>query len=215
MDSILEKITLYDVLGYMLPGSLVMLAVSGKFLISAYTYAGGIDFYQDHEKLFVYGFILLSYICGILVSEMSRMIMGWGRKKKGQEENPTTGNFPIPDKRIKKALKIAGIIDYQDGEISIVQYLKQMYSDIQSDKEYRRIHNYASAEVMYKNLALAIPISAILLCTYYPDCIWGKVIVLVSGFIGMWISGMRCKRFCRKKQEYTVCWYVEKYLGRK
>lgn len=144
--------------------------------------------------------------------------MDWSRKKdknrnKGQEEDSANGKFPIPDSRIQEALKNAGITDPEEKETNIDQYMKQMYSDIQSDKEYRRIHNYASAEVMYKNLALAIPISAVLLCTYYPDCMWGKGIVLVSGIIGMYISWMRCKRFCGKKQEYTVCWYAEKYLG--
>lgn len=77
--------------------------------------------------------------------------MEWSRKKdknrnKGQEEDSANGKFPIPDSRIQEALKNAGITDPEEKETNIDQYMKQMYSDVQSDKEYRRIHNYASAE---------------------------------------------------------------------
>ncbi len=204
MGPIFEKITLYDVLGYFVPGSLVMLTVCGMFLPSADQ--DGAALYQDYESLFIYGFILTSYICGILLSEISRIIMDRSR----ENEKP-----PIPDESIKLALRNAGVIAAQDEDIKITDYFKQMYGDIQSDPEYRRIHNYASAEVLYKNLAPAVLISAVILCISFPEGLWGKGIVLISGAAGMRIAWHRGKRFRCKKQDYTVCWYVEKYLGKK
>lgn len=208
MDSIFEKITLYDVLGYFVPGSLVMLAVCGIFLSSA---DNGVPvLYRNYQSLFVYGFILVSYIIGILLSEISRRIMEHGRGN---------GDLPIADKVIEQALIKAGVIASQDDRseadrnegFHAAKYLKLMYNDIQSDSNYKRLHNYASAEVLYKNLALAIPVGAIALCIYFPKCLLGKAAILALGILGMKIAWDRCKRFYQKKQDYAVCCYVEKY----
>lgn len=203
MDSILERITLYDILGYFVPGSLVMLAVCGMFLSSSDQ--RGAALYQNYEKLFVYGFILTSYICGILLSETGRKILDrWA----GDTE------FSVPDESIKRALEKSGAVTFRNEEkINTTDYFRQMYNDIQSDSAYKRLHNYASAEVLYKNLSLAMLISAGILCCYFPKCFWGKGVVLAAGIAGMKIAWGRARRFSRKKRDYTVCCYVGKYLG--
>lgn len=201
MDAIVEKITLYDVLGYFAPGSLVMIAVCGMFLDKSSQEDAAL--YQNYENLFVYGFILMSYLCGILLSEVGRRIMKL-------QANDT--EFSVADVKIKQALVKSGIVDSPDATITITDYLKQIYNDIQSDSTYKRLHNYASAEVLYKNLALAMLISAVILCIYFPESLWGKGIVLVAGIVGMKIAWGRAKRFAQKKLEYAVCSYVGKYL---
>lgn len=203
MDSILEKITLYDVLGYFVPGSLVMLPVCGLVLSSE---EGAAVLYEKYQSLFVYGFIVVSYICGILLSEIGRKIA---------DRVKSEWQFPLPEDKIIQALSKAGVIDVQgdqSGKVNVSEYMKQMYNDIQSDSEYKRLHNYASAEVLYKNLVTAIPVSAAVLCIYFPQCLLGKGVVLGLGLFGMWIAWSRCRRFYEKKQAYTVCCYVEKYL---
>lgn len=203
MDSILEKITLYDVLGYFVPGSLVMLSVSGLILSSV---EGAQALYTAYQSLFVYGFIVVSYICGILLSEIGRKITNHVK---------SDWQFPLPEDKIIQALSKAGVIDVQEersGGVNVSEYMKQMYNDIQSDSEYKRLHNYASAEVLYKNLVTAIPVSAAVLCLYFPQCLLGKGVVLGLGLFAMWIAWSRSRRFYEKKQAYTVCCYVEKYL---
>lgn len=211
MDSIFEKVTLYDILGYMLPGSLIMLTIVCVMVINQGTSINQLgDLMSLYDKLsgiFWYGFLLLSYLCGILLSEISRMLKPaitfvWSkvkeatkRKKQNASEKPAEDrnemdrkNYPVSAEAITAALKNAKVIADGNGEEDIEKHISYMYGVIQSDKNYKRIHNYASAEVMYKNMAFAV-------------------------FISAGIFWHRHKRFCKKKQDYAISWFVEKYSG--
>lgn len=234
MDSILEKVTLYDVLGYLVPGSLVVLAACGKFLIID---GDGIaKIYENYAGFIIYSFVIVSFVCGILLSEVCKCFLDickkiresdkkfikWFKatfkiKKDSVAERTKTEEivFPVPDEIIIEALENAGLIAHHDGEININRYLMQMYSDIQSDKNYKRIHNYASAEAMYKNLALAVLISGIIVGTYWGNDICHIAAGAVAGGAGAIIFFHRYIRFGHKKCGYTVCWYVEKYIEKK
>lgn len=206
MDSIIEKVTLYDVLGYMLPGSLVMLAVGGKLYQG--TEVWFVESYQDLNGFVWYGFILLSYLCGILLSELSRMckrIMAWVGGK-GKIERPVSNEIIIA------ALKKAEVINSGDTQIDVERYMSYMYSVVQTDQNYKRIHNYASAESMYKNLAFAVFLSAVIVSTYSGGYAWGNVVCPLAGGICAVVFWHRHQRFLVKKENYAVSWFVEKYL---
>lgn len=206
MDSVFEKITLYDILGYIVPGSLIVMSVCGKFLLGSYDDA--VSLYENFKGVLTYGFILFSFICGVLVSELSRRWINWKEKKKKEKEK--ADKFSVPEDVIKRALKNANIIE--DDIEDVDQYIEYMYGDIQSDKEYKRVHNYASAEVMYKNLAFSTPISMIIVSSYFCGQICIMVPIIIAGMLCAYIFWMRRERFCEKKRRYAVGWYVKKHV---
>lgn len=207
MDSIFEKITLYDILGYFMPGSLVVVAVCGKFIQNYHTQTASL--YNEFSSLFTYGFILLSLICGLLISEVSRNVLMWIGKKQSEKGGYPQIELPVPEQTIKRALVKANIVKESES-IDVRAYDGQIYGDIQSDKEYKRVHNYASAEVMCKNLAFAVPISTLIVSSYFYNSL-----IVASGILCCVFFLVRCERFCKKKQKYAIIWYVEKYLGEK
>lgn len=209
MDSVFEKITLYDILGYVMPGSVIAVSVCGKVLMNYQEKA--VDLYENFNGLFTYGFILFSFVCGVLMSELSRRFLQWREKK--IEDDKKKIEFPVPEETVKSALIKANVIE--EPTVDVKQYLEYMYGDIQSDKAYKRVHNYASAEVMYKNLAPSTLVSTIIVssCFMRDFCIMGLIVVF--GIICAWCFWKRRERFCEKKQKYVIGWYVEKYIGRK
>lgn len=201
MGSVVEKITLYDILGYVMPGSLIVLTIGGRFIVS-----GGkevISLYESFSGFITYGFILLSFICGILVSELGRIVI------QGKAEK----NFSVPDAVVRKALANAKVIKSENETVKIEDYIRYMYSDIQSDSNYKRIHNYASAEVMCKNLTVAVLFSAIAASTYDGLLFCERGLIILFGMALAFLLWHRYRRFDQKKQNYAVSWYVEKYIS--
>lgn len=43
----------------------------------------------------------------------------------------------------------------------LLNYLPMIYGTVQSDEKYKRLHNYASSETMYKNLTAAVLLGGI------------------------------------------------------
>ena len=77
--------------------------------------------------------------------------------------------------------------------------------EIQADSQYSRLHNYASAELLYKNmvvvsvLAMGIGVGQ----QNMTEIIIGAVSVVL--FARRWI------RFAERSRGYTICWFVQKY----
>lgn len=118
---------------------------------------------------------------------------------------------------IRKALQKSGLItkDISQNQISD-EYIQLMYSDIQTDTNYKRIHNYASAEVMYKNMTFALffgSASAFLISIYFKSFAEDWVVSVVGVFLAI-VFIRRRKRFDEKKKQYTVEWFVKKYNGK-
>lgn len=75
------------------------------------------------------------------------------------------------------------------------------------DTNYNRIHNYASAETMYKNLALAVGMVILGI---------EKMLTLKLVFVlrvGVVVLIRRCVRFADKKAQYSLVGFMEKYSG--
>lgn len=223
MDSLLEKITLYDILGYLFPGSVLMMMVLISYKECMLEV---LDKLGDNTGILYFVFILISYIVGIAASEAAGVIiktfglikkvslikkvaefikqkLQWGKREQDK----------LLEEQMISALKKSGIKEderrIRDNikNKSIKRYVKYMYSILQSSSEYKRIHNYNSAYVMYKNMVIVLIIGEAIM-------VWNhaaNTYVYISCFI-IWILFMiRCYRFSVKTRDYTVTWFVEKF----
>lgn len=208
MDSLFEKITLYDILGYTLPGGffiiLVLIPLESKDL------KDGMELMEKIGTLSVAAVLIVAYICGIVLSEMARWIIKlWNRVRK----NVSGLSGKVDKEKIISALKEsklveeANLLPTMDGKEIKKKYYRVMNATIQIDGKYKRIHNYASAVVLYKNLTCAI--AASLVVRYF---LWHKIWFWYIGLVIVFF--VRSKRFEQKVQEYTEVFFVDKYLGK-
>lgn len=223
MDSVIEKITLYDILVYLLPGSLIILSLIHVYFLKSNI---GIEkVLADYSGLLVYAFIVLSFLCGVLLSEVGywafAILDKIVKRVKGKEngriqdgnKNRNSDKWPVSDELIKKAL-VKGHILSEENEFDDnkkQEYLGSMYSDIQTDKTFNRIHNYVSAKFMYKNLILAIIVSVMIYGERFTGEYNHAIIFVATASIIM--LSVRYRRFVGKTNYYTVLWYAEKYLN--
>lgn len=207
MESILEKITLYDLLGYALPGNLLIGVIVARILASDNEDCLMIaNILKDYTGYFVFLLIISGYIVGIIISEISRILLS-GMEKKLDEGLFNEQNLGIPDEIIKKRLVTAGVMkDDMDEEANLKKYWGYMYADIQCDGRYQKIHNYVSAETLYKNLAVTLGLIFMLLLIWYKWYIW--FLGLLMGVIFLFF---RWKKFYLKKKTYTIYWFINKY----
>lgn len=235
MDSVLEKITLYDILGYLLPGSVLILLI-----LYAIEETGTYDVWSllsDSQGFVYFVFFLISYLIGIALSELMTLV--WrivGRIFKiGKEGIEKADNIAVfhrinqfakvkVSKRVEsqhsdqvvRALKRSGI---EDGETEIMDcvkdgtfrqtYMQYMYGYIQKNETYKRIHNYASAYVLYKNVAgaLIIGFAFIQYCSRDSGLWIGFMPFLILSIIFI----IRAVRFQNKKYDYTIMWFLESF----
>lgn len=208
MDGVLEKITLYDILGYFVPGSLLvvicLLGADPKDLISH------LEQWADYKGGLYFVFFLISYLAGIVLSEV--MAWAWkplialvGKENKIPKE--------ITSEQILAALKKSGVCDEEDSiktkmeEDFMGYYFPYMYGIIQKSDSYKRIHNYASAYVLYKNVAGALILGA---CTMLRNDVSNKWIGTVCIIMSI-VFGVRGVRFQEKRNRYAIIWFVEKF----
>lgn len=198
---LLQKLTLYDIFGYALPGCIAI----GLFRYNV-----------DWKTLMDRGFstflicviwVMLGYLVGIIITEISDMI--WPTDKK--EENylhKLCDDYGISLDNLVAALKKAHILEEQNNVsdfAELEQFDSQIYSDIQIDGKYNRVHNYASAELLYKNMILVCILSFITGIMYR---IWPEII---GGIIGGFFFAKRYKKFYERKMGYVLCWFLNKY----
>ena len=94
-----------------------------------------------------------------------------------------------------------------------LKYLPAVYGIVQSDEAYKRIHNYASSETMYKNLSAAVLFGGLIEILYLIHTVqatWS------CGIIAVWLLSVallmhRYYRFKIKKYAYSLIWFIEKY----
>lgn len=210
MDTFFERITFYDLYGYTIPGSFLILMLSSPHLSQI------IRIWDQYENLAIYAFIvvvLLSFITGILISEIAHglfytilFILNL------RFEHLQLDKLKLPESRVANALKCAGVLmdSYTISE-QIQNNLSYIYGEIQADSKYKRIHNYASCEVLYRNMSMALSIS-ILFIAYLSDLeAIQKIGISMLFIIGAFLMGSRAYRFMIKKESYAVYWFVEKY----
>lgn len=228
MDGVLEKITLYDILSYWVPGStLMLLLLMGTDQRALLNY---LKQWEDYKGGLYLLFFLTSYLGGIVLSE----IMTWlwkglerfgksgthsgggtadGQEKKKVKRNGQKIEEKITVSQMTEALKRSGVYDSKETIESRIKenfrgyYMGYIYGIVQKNEQCKRIHNYASAYVLYKNVAGALAIGAIF--TVYNGA--------VSGWLGLGyilvslLFVIRAIRFRNKKNNYAILWFVEMF----
>lgn len=211
MDSVFQKITYYDLYGYTLPGCLFILLV---FSYKIYMLPPDIiNTYKDIHLYIFLIFIFSGMIMGIIITEISDIIFG-RLFQNSYRSYLTERNIGISYSKITTALQKSGIIN-SSAAISapshIQPYLWYIYSEIQADNNYARIHNYASSELLYKNLSVVFIIGSLIAAAIWPLEAHIKIfLILAGGFFGC-LMGYRGRQFKEKKDVYSIFWFVKKH----
>ena len=201
---LLQKLTLYDLLGYALPG--------GMFLIICNI--SKMDELSNISGTVLILFFVMAFLAGIMISEVS-----WGmnriidRLTEDRQWNEISQRYALTKDKIDNALVNANYIKAEDGvndsaskDVDYVKrYMPVMFADIQCDPKYSRIHNYASALLLYKNMVVVSAACAIVGISRH------SFYEIIIGVVGVLCFFSRSSRFNRKKIVYTICWFLEKY----
>lgn len=212
MGSLLEKITLYDILGYVVPGfSFLMLVI---LPIEPQIIEKHIENIDKMGSLLVLAVIITAYVSGMALSEIARWfnnLFWWF--------GVWSGTYYIPEEPAREniimALKKSGLVKGQETFSDAKgwkTYYQWMYGDIQIDGPYRRIHNYASAATMYKNIVFACFASIFVRHSLWknPKILY-DLICVGTGIVFL----VRKWRFDKKTRHYTEVFFTDKYLSEK
>lgn len=213
MGNLLEKITLYDILGYMFPGCVLLLFL---FLgACSEDFFAFLNRWKENMGILSFLFILASYLCGIILSELTELAV-WIKKKIRAGKPVEWEKDASLREQVAAALIKSGYhetkedikTEIENKGLTRTRYMGYMYGAVQGSAEYKRIHDYASAFVLYKNLAAAFAIGTAALA------LSGKwdFGALAAGGVCCLLMINRSIRFYHKKNLYAVVWFLDKYL---
>lgn len=217
MDGVLEKITLYDILGYLVPGSLLMMLILGG--IGQEKMLSYLKQWGDYKGALYFTFLLISYLVGIALSEAMAWVWNCKRfmaliqkvRKCLKKENKILDG--ISNEQIANALEKSGISENNDLIKSHVEnnfmehYFSYVYGFVQKSDDYKRVHNYASAYVLYKNVTGALLLGGIVVLF---NKRWIGILCIVMSVVFL----IRGVKFQDKKNGYAVIWFVEKFTNK-
>lgn len=215
MNSIIEKITLYDFFGYLIPGSVFMSLLLVRLIQELGS--DGLTDLKDFKSQLTVLFLLWSFLSGLILSELARVISDFVDKRglKDTYVNSVKKAANIDGSMLKEAIKKSKLVENGDliQNTNLLNYLPMIYGTIQSDEKYKRLHNYASSETMYKNLTAAVLLGGIPEILFLPQKLQCGII---AGIVVVWIISVillmrRYYRFRIKKSAYSLIWFIEKY----
>lgn len=229
MSGLIEKITLYDLLGYALPGSILLGAsayICMKFngsLQSMYST------YKDALGYFFTVLLILGYVTGMLIAEITDWIIHFSKKGLDFDTKQYFRDKNLNYVQIEQTLAKAGYLKNGDkilGEDDLVKYLPSMYGNIQSDAKYNRLHNYASSKLICKNMTFVSWCICATALAFTANNYYGRIfvqdqrfcMVLILKLFGIAVllaAGLffkrRWKKMYMKTYFYAVVWFIEKY----
>lgn len=215
MNSIIEKITLYDFFGYLIPGSVFMSLLLVRLIQELGS--DGLTDLKDFKSQLTVLFLLWSFLSGLILSELARVISDFADKRglKDTYVNSVKKAANIDGSMLKEAIKKSKLVENGDliQNTDLLNYLPMIYGTVQSDEKYKRLHNYASSETMYKNLTAAVLLGGIPEILFLPQKLQCGII---AGIVVVWILSVillmrRYYRFRIKKSAYSLIWFIEKY----
>ena len=215
MNSIIEKITLYDFFGYLIPGSVFMSLLLVRLIQGLGS--DGLTDLKDFKSQLTVLFLLWSFLSGLILSELARVISDFVDKRglKDTYVNSVKKAANIDESMLKEAIKKSKLVENGDliQNTDLLNYLPMIYGTVQSDEKYKRLHNYASSETMYKNLTAAVLLGGIPEILFLPQKLQCGII---AGIVVVWILSVillmrRYYRFRIKKSAYSLIWFIEKY----
>lgn len=199
---ILQKLTLYDLLGYALPGG-ALLMVHGQENLDV--------LFDEGAKGWIL-LLLFGFLVGVAISEIMQWVERGLLKVRGKKQwLKLCEEYSLTAERMGQALKNARMIKVSETDANNISlencrdYQAAVYADIQTDPKYSRIHNYASAALLYKNMVFVAVFAA--------WRVWGQwetkeiVFLLIASlcFFVRWI------RFSERQMGYALCWFADKY----
>lgn len=216
---LLQKLTLYDLLGYTLPGGILVLDMK---LGGIAQWISGVDknvkdFSSRLEFSDLIIVLIVGYFVGIIVSEAAQKIVmlpvivkvirtpGKGKDnctkaQKNLEQKSWKDlcrKCNVSDIQIRQALQKAGL---WNGDAA---YSKIIYSYIQASETYSRVHNYASMELLCKNMGLICLILLVSEAMRKFCNLW----LVVYGISAVFFL-IRWHRFRDKKNQYSLMWFM-------
>lgn len=215
MNSIIEKITLYDFFGYLIPGSVFMSLLLVRLIQELGS--DGLTDLKDFKSQLTVLFLLWSFLSGLILSELARVISDFADKRglKDRYVNSVKKTANIDGSMLNEAIKKSKLVENGDliQNTDLLNYLPMIYGTVQSDEKYKRLHNYASSETMYKNLTAAVLLGGIPEILFLPQKLQCGII---AGIVVVWILSVillmrRYYRFRIKKSAYSLIWFIEKY----
>ena len=208
---LLQKLTLYDLLGYTLPGTVLLELLQwnmhgGKLKIC-------------HPTSYWVMLIVLGFLVGTIISEATEKIIRcvkkgytWVREDvlhcdKESFLGKICKECGVNEKQLAQKLTGKNMLTNIDKSIDDIKfedmekYMSWIYALVQHDPQ-GRIHSYASGALLYKNMIL---VSAVAL-------VYGTAIrsipEIVTAIIGIVAFSMRYSKFNRKKYGYSLCWFL-------
>ena len=215
MNSIIEKITLYDFFGYLIPGSVFMSLLLVRLIQELGS--DGLTDLKDFKSQLTVLFLLWSFLSGLILSELARVISDFADKRglKDRYVNSVKKTANIDGSMLKEAIKKSKLVENGDliQNTDLLNYLPMIYGTVQLDEKYKRLHNFASSETMYKNLTAAVLLGGIPEILFLPQKLQCGII---AGIVVVWILSVillmrRYYRFRIKKSAYSLIWFIEKY----
>ncbi len=231
MSGLIEKITLYDLLGYALPGSILLGMISFTAMMIQGNMKSLYDMYKDAVGYFFIVLLILGYVAGMLMAEITDRIKNLFSESLRADMSQYLRDHRVNYSQVGQALMNAGYVEKKEEIQSaedVLKYLSGMYGDIQSDAKYNRLHNYASAKLICKNMAF-VSISGILLSVIYLLFTWDfskemlynlvqalvpAVVMIVVFLYAADLFKSRWEKMFQKTNFYTVIWFAEKYQGK-
>ena len=177
----------------------------------------GLTDLKDFKSQLTVLFLLWSFLSGLILSELARVISDFADKRglKDRYVNSVKKTANIDGSMLKEAIKKSKLVENGDliQNTDLLNYLPMIYGTVQSDEKYKRLHNYASSETMYKNLTAAVLLGGIPEILFLPQKLQCGII---AGIVVVWIFSVillmrRYYRFRIKKSAYSLIWFIEKY----
>lgn len=225
MSTLTEKITLYDFVGYLIPGA-VAEGVIILFLLRDIAIPMKV---WDSLGYLLLVFVVVAYIMGVVLSEVSGKIANFCIDN--DLFCSQSDVVPCGSKKVTEALQNAGVIEKnvvvqvpteehsETGETSEKQtwqnnqevkglenYYGYMYADIQVTPKYNRLHNYACMELFCRNMAVAS-----IFVAFCAGFVLAKIEIVIVGFLLAWIFFAQWGLQYSRKMYYMICWFVQKY----
>lgn len=209
---ILQKVTLYDLLGYAVPGTCLLTVILGICV-----YGSDVVFQTDYVGYLCGIIILFGYVIGIAISEVTDAFLKRFLKKTNWFKTDQK-DLEVRPEVLAAALEKAGLkqavleMTNQDNDL-LDKYQSFIYADIQADPDYSRVHNYASAALICKNMAFVSFVTTIE-GTLFAIGNWPLLILIVGiGIILIWAFMSRWRKNYWRKYQYANAWFIQKYNG--
>lgn len=202
MDNFFEKFTLYDLLGYTIPGTILLVVMAKDVLIKAYE----LELLENFMIYICLTALVLGYCIGVAVAGVVRAFETVILKSK-------FCNYEfekIGYEAIKRALYNAGVINENtevNSEEDVQKHLGYMYGEIQSKAKYKRLHNYAAMELFCENMSFVCGLSTVIISIRDNASCW----IVVCGVLLVCLFGFQANTFNERKDFYAVAWFVKSH----